>query len=177
MSELIMQCYKKVGLEATVRFLDNLKSLGFSEATKAALSMGVLDVKIPSNKEKILEDAHVRVNQVKKQYDEGIITDGERYSKTISIWTEVSDVLSEELFNLISEVKESQRNPLYLMMDSGARGNKSQIKQLGALRGLMAKPSGAIIESPITSNFREGLTVMEFSIPLTVHVKVLQIQL
>lgn len=164
MSELIMQCYKKVGLEATVRFLDNLKSLGFSEATKAALSMGVLDVKIPSNKEKILLDAHERVSQVKKQYDEGIITDGERYSKTISIWTEVSDILSEELFNLISEVKHSQMNPLYLMMDSGARGNKSQIKQLGALRGLMAKPSGAIIESPITSNFREGLTVMEFSI-------------
>jgi DNA-directed RNA polymerase subunit beta' len=164
MSELIMQCYKKVGLEATVRFLYNLKSLGFSEATKAALSMGVLDVKIPSNKDKILEDAHERVNQVKKQYDEGIITDGERYSKTISIWTDVSDVLSEELFKLISEVKQSQMNPLYLMMDSGARGNKSQIKQLGALRGLMAKPSGAIIESPITSNFREGLTVMEFSI-------------
>jgi DNA-directed RNA polymerase subunit beta' len=164
MSELIMQCYKKVGLEATVRFLDNLKSLGFSEATKAALSMGVLDVKIPPNKGKILQDAHERVSQVKKQYDEGIITDGERYSKTISIWTEVSDILSEQLFKLISEVKHSQMNPLYLMMDSGARGNKSQIKQLGALRGLMAKPSGAIIESPITSNFREGLTVMEFSI-------------
>jgi DNA-directed RNA polymerase subunit beta' len=163
-SELILQCYKKVGLEATVRFLDNLKSLGFSEATKAALSMGVKDVKIPPQKEAILKDAHERVSQVKKQYDDGIITDGERYSKTISIWTEVSDILSEDLFKLISEVSESQMNPLYLMMDSGARGNKSQIKQLGALRGLMARPSGAIIESPITSNFREGLTVLEFSI-------------
>lgn len=164
MGELVMQCYKKVGLEATVRFLDNLKTLGFSEATKAALSMGVCDVRIPANKQKILKEAHERVAQVRKQYEEGIITEGERQSKTIAIWTEVSDALSEELFNLISEVKESKKNPLYLMMDSGARGNKSQIKQLGALRGLMAKPSGAIIESPITSNFREGLTVLEYSI-------------
>lgn len=162
--ELVMQCYKKVGLEATVRFLDNLKTIGFSEATKASLSMGVADVKIPANKQKIIEDAHKRVEQVKKQYEDGIITDGERSSKTISIWTEVSDTLSEALYKLISEVKEGTMNPLYMMMDSGARGNKSQLKQLGALRGLMAKPSGAIIESPITSNFREGLTVLEFSI-------------
>ncbi|MCE5318108.1 MAG: DNA-directed RNA polymerase subunit beta' [Parachlamydia sp.] len=164
MGELIMQCYKKVGLEATVRFLDNLKSLGFIEATKAALSMGVQDVKVPANKQAIIDEAHERVSQVRKQYEDGIITDGERYSKTISVWTEVSEALSEELFKLISQVEESSMNPLYLMMDSGARGNKSQIKQLGALRGLMAKPSGAIIESPITSNFREGLTVLEFSI-------------
>jgi len=164
MGELIMQCYKKVGLEATVRFLDNLKSLGFTEATKAALSMGVCDVRIPANKQKILNEAHERVAQVKKQYEEGIITEGERKSRTISIWTEVSDILSEQLFNLIGEVKEGKKNPLFLMIDSGARGNKSQIKQLGALRGLMAKPSGEIIESPITSNFREGLTVLEYSI-------------
>jgi DNA-directed RNA polymerase subunit beta' len=164
MGELIMECYKKAGLEATVRFLDNLKSLGFSEATKAALSMGVCDVRIPENKQKILEEAHERVAVVKKQYEDGIITDGERQSKTISIWTEVSDQVSEELFKLIGEVNESRMNPLYVMMDSGARGNKSQIRQLGALRGLMAKPSGAIIESPITSNFREGLTVLEYSI-------------
>lgn len=164
MSELVMDCYKKVGLEATVRFLDNLKSLGFSEATKAALSMGVCDVRIPEIKGKILEEAHERVAQVKKQYEEGIITDGERQSKTISIWTEVSEQVSEELFKLVGEVKDSKRNPLYMMLDSGARGNKSQIRQLGALRGLMAKPSGAIIESPITSNFREGLTVLEYSI-------------
>lgn len=164
MGELVMQCYKKVGLEATVRFLDNLKSLGFAEATKSALSMGVCDVKIPVIKQKILKDAHERVALVKKQYEDGIITEGERKSKTIGIWTEVSDVLSEELFKLISEVKDSAMNPLYLMMDSGARGNKSQLRQLGALRGLMAKPSGDIIESPITSNFREGLSVIEFSI-------------
>lgn len=164
MGELVMQCYKKAGLEATVRFLDNLKTLGFTEATKASLSMGVCDVRIPPGKQRILDEAHERVAQVKKQYEDGIITEGERKSKTISIWTEVSDTLSEQLFQLISEVKEGKKNPLYLMMDSGARGNKSQIKQLGALRGLMAKPSGEIIESPITSNFREGLTVLEFSI-------------
>jgi DNA-directed RNA polymerase subunit beta' len=164
MGELLMQCYKKVGLEATVKFLDNLKNLGFSEATRAAVSMGVCDVCIPPLKEKILTDAHEKVAQVKRQYEEGIITDGERQSKTISIWTEVSEVLSEELFQMICQTKEGKMNPLYVMLDSGARGNKSQIKQLGALRGLMAKPSGAIIESPITSNFREGLTVLEFSI-------------
>lgn len=164
MGELIMQCYKKVGLERTVRFLDDLKNLGFAEATRAALSMGVRDVFVPVNKEKILAEAHKRVAQVKKQYEDGIITDGERQSKTISIWTEASERLSEELFELISQPKEGRLNPLFLMMDSGARGNKSQIRQLGALRGLMAKPSGAIIESPITSNFREGLTVLEYSI-------------
>lgn len=164
MSELVMLCYKKVGLEATVRFLDNLKSLGFSEATKAALSMGVCDVKIPQTKRRILDEAHEKVALVRKQYEDGIITDGERQSKTISIWTEVSDLVSEALFDLISEVKDSKMNPLYVMIDSGARGNKSQLRQLGALRGLMAKPSGEIIESPITSNFREGLNVLEFSI-------------
>ncbi len=164
MGELIMLCYKKAGLETTVRFLDNLKSLGFSEATKSALSMGVCDVKVPPNKQKILQDAHNRVALVRKQYEDGIITEGERRSKTISIWTEVTDVLSEELFKLISAIDDSSMNPLYLMMDSGARGNKSQIRQLCAMRGLMAKPSGDIIEYPITSNFRQGLSVIEFSI-------------
>ncbi len=164
MSELVLETYKKVGLEATVRFLDNIKNLGFSEATRAALSMGICDVKIPKNKEKVIEAAYKRIAVVKKQYEDGIITDGERHSKIISIWTEVSDELSEELFKLIAEVKNFEPNPLYLMMDSGARGNKTQVKQLGALRGLMAKPSGEILESPITSNFREGLSVLEYFI-------------
>lgn len=162
--ELIMRCYKKVGLEATVRFLDNLKDLGFREATKAALSMGIKDVLVPEEKPKMLEDAHVRVEQVQKQYSDGIITDGERHSKIITIWTEVSDKLSGLLFEDLQKVVECRINPLYNMMDSGARGNKSQIRQLGALRGLMAKPSGEIIESPITANFREGLSVMEYFI-------------
>lgn len=163
MGELIMECYKKVGLERTVRFLDNLKALGFAEATRASLSMGVCDVRIPPNKAAYIVDGHKRVAVVKKQNEEGIITDGERHSKTISIWTEISDKLSEELYQLINSSDE-ELNPIDFMMNSGARGNKTQIKQLGALRGLMAKPSGEIIESPITSNFREGLTVLEYFI-------------
>ncbi len=157
LSELILNPIRRVGLEATVSFFDNLKNLGFAEATKAALSMGVKDVRIPEDKAKVLEKAYLRIDVVRKQYEDGIITDGERKSKIISIWTEVTDSLSEELFKLISHPQDNVLNPLYLMMDSGARGNKSQVKQLGALRGLMAKPSGEIIESPITANFREGL--------------------
>ncbi len=163
-SELVMNCYKKVGLEATVRFLDALKDLGFAQATKAAISMGVCDVRIPEIKEAVIKEAHDRVAVVKKQYEDGIITDGERKSKTISIWTEVSDILSDELYQQISKPSEGKFNPLYVMIDSGARGNQSQLRQIGALRGLMAKPTGEIIESPITSNFREGLTVLEYSI-------------
>ncbi len=164
MGELILQCYKKAGLERTVRFLDDVKTLGFSEATRAAISMGVCDVCVPANKNTIIDQSHEKVAVVKKQYEDGIITEGERKSKTISIWTEAQEKLSEELFEKVCEVKDSRLNPIYIMMDSGARGNKSQVRQLGALRGLMAKPSGAIIESPITSNFREGLSVLEFSI-------------
>lgn len=164
MSELVLETYKKVGLEATVKFLDAIKNLGFTEATKAALSMGICDVCVPADKNKVIENAYKKIEVVKKQYEDGIITDGERHSKTISIWTEVSDILSEELFKLIAKTNHEQPNPLYLMMDSGARGNKTQVKQLGALRGLMAKPSGEIIESPITSNFREGLSVLEYFI-------------
>ncbi len=164
LSELVLECYKKIGLEATVRFLDKMKNLGFSEATKAAISMGIWDVKIPAHKPKVLSDAAKRVAIVKKQYEDGIITDGERHSKIISIWTEVSDILSEDLFKLVFDTSSGMLNPLYLMVDSGARGNKSQVKQLGALRGLMTKPTGEIIESPITANFREGLTVMEYFI-------------
>ncbi len=126
--------------------------------------MGIKDIVVPENKEKMLDEAQERADKVKKQYEDGIITDGERKSKTISIWTEVRENLSEQLFELIKEVQDYRLNPLYLMMDSGARANKSQVKQLGALRGLMAKPSGEIIESPITANFREGLSVLEYSI-------------
>ena len=162
--DLVMQCYKKVGLEATVRFLDNLKALGFKEATRSGVSLGVKDVLIPKDKPAILKEAYERCAQVAKLWEDGVITDGERKSKIISIWTEVSEHLSDELQQLISAVHEGELNPLFVMMDSGARGNKTQLRQLGAQRGLMAKPSGEIIESPITSNFREGLTVLEYFI-------------
>ncbi len=161
--QLILDCYKKAGLEKTVRFLDNLKDLGFREATNSAISMGFCDIPIPPSKAEMLENGHKRVAIVRKQYENGIITEGERHSKIISIWTEITDRLSEELFSMLKQPQNCQLNPLFMMLDSGARGNKSQVKQLGALRGLMAKPSGAIIETPITSNFREGLSVLEYS--------------
>ena len=164
MSELILDTYKKVGLEACVHFLDNLKFLGFKHATKSALSMGVTDVVVPESKAELLAETQKRVDEVINQYEDGIITEGERKSKIISIWTEVSEDLAEELFKRISAQTDHELNPIYLMMDSGARGNKTQVRQLGALRGLMAKPSGEIIESPITANFREGLSVLEFFI-------------
>ena len=164
MSELVLSTYKTVGLEACVRFLDSLKYLGFTHATKSSLSMGVKDIAIPEDKQKIIQDTQKKVAVVIKQYEDGVITEGERHSKIISIWTDVSEILADKLFNIISKPKGAELNPLYLMMDSGARGNKSQIKQLGSLRGLMAKPSGEIIESPITANFREGLSVLEFFI-------------
>lgn len=164
MGELILECYKKVGLEKTVCFLDDLKDLGFKEATKSALSMGICDVIIPEQKQAILNEAYKRVAKIRKQYEEGIITEGEKHSKIISVWTEVSDELSEQLFLLLQKPINYKINPLTLMMDSGARGNRSQVKQLGAMRGLMAKPSGEILESPVVSNFREGLTVLEYSI-------------
>ncbi|MCI5051874.1 MAG: DNA-directed RNA polymerase subunit beta' [Simkaniaceae bacterium] len=165
LSELVATISKRVGLEHTVRFLDELKNLGFSQSTKAALSMGVCDVRIPEHKQKLLNEAHDKVETVVKQYEDGIITDGERKSKIISIWTDATEDVSEELFELIKSPGENRElNPLFLMMDSGARGNRSQVKQLGALRGLMAKPSGEIIESPITSNFRDGLNVIEYFI-------------
>jgi DNA-directed RNA polymerase subunit beta' len=164
LSELVMECYKKVGLEATVRFLDDLKNLGFWIATKSAISMGIQDVKIPSQKKKMLEQSQKEVEVVKKQYSDGVITNGERHSKTIGIWTEVTDKLSELTYLAIAEVNNFRHNPLFMFIDSGARGNKSQLKQLGALRGLMAKSSGDIIDSPIRSNFREGLNVLEYFI-------------
>jgi len=162
--ELVLACYKKVGLEATVEFLDKLKELGFSASTKAGPSMGVRDLSPLPNKGEVIEDAHRRVAEVRKQYEDGIITSGERHSKIIAIWTEVRVALSDELFELIQEVKGTTLNSVFIIVDSGARGNKSQISQLGALRGLMAKPSGDIIESPIISSFREGLTVLEYFI-------------
>ena len=164
MSELVVETYKQVGLEESVRFLDNLKYIGFAHATKAALSMGVKDVYIPKSKQQILDDTQDKVAVVIKQYEDGVITEGERRSKRISLWTSASEVLADQLVEGISKPEDERLNSLYLMMDSGARGNKSQVKQLGALRGLMAKPSGEIIEFPITSNFREGLSVLEYFI-------------
>ena len=164
LGELVLEIYKKVGMERTVRFLDDIKQVGFAQATKSGLSMGIADVIIPKVKLEMIEETKDKVAHVTQQYEDGIITDGERKSKVISIWTEVTEVLSDMVYDLVIKPRLGEPNPLYMMIDSGARGNKSQLRQLGALRGLMAKPSGEIIESPITSNFREGLSVLEYFI-------------
>lgn len=162
---LVHTIYKESGLEVTVKFLDDLKALGFQQATKSSLSMGIKDVNIPESKEKKIEEANQRVNQVIKQYEDGIITEGERKAKIITIWTEVTEELSDELYVGVQKPKPGHKlNPIFAMINSGARGNKTQLRQLGAIRGLMAKPSGEIIESPITSNFRGGLSVLEYFI-------------
>ncbi len=164
LGELVLETYKKVGLERTVRFLDDIKQLGFDQATKSGLSMGIADVIIPEVKTALIEETKAKVGQVVQQYEDGIITEGERKSKIISIWTDITEHLSDMVYDLVMKPRSGEPNPLYMMIDSGARGNKSQLRQLGALRGLMAKPSGEIIESPITSNFREGLSVLEYFI-------------
>ncbi len=165
LGELVLEIYKTVGLEKTVQFLDNLKDIGFEQATKSGISMGVADVIIPESKKKLIDEANKKAALVLKQYEDGVITEGERKSKIISIWTEVTEILSDTLYdNIMKPSAGKDLNPLFLMIDSGARGNKSQLRQLGALRGLMAKPSGEIIENPITSNFREGLSVLEYFI-------------
>lgn len=164
MGELVLECYKKAGLKRTVRFLDDLKNLGFTEATRSAISMGVTDILIPENKEQIIKEAHARVLQVRDQYEAGVITNGERRSKVISIWTQVAEDVSCEVSDLIAKIVDHKRNPLFMMIESGARGSKSQVRQLCAMRGLMAKPSGEILETPIVANFREGLSVLEYFI-------------
>ncbi|HEX5790476.1 MAG TPA: DNA-directed RNA polymerase subunit beta', partial [Luteolibacter sp.] len=163
--EIIWRCYQVAGKKATVETLDNLKSLGFKEATRSGTSIGIVDMVIPEKKKEIIANAYAEVDKVTKQYRNGVITDGERYQKVIDIWTGATDQIANELYRMIEHNEgKAKASPLFMMVDSGARGNKSQIKQLGGMRGLMAKPSGEIIERPIISNFREGLSVLEYFI-------------
>lgn len=164
-SNIIWRCFQVSGHEETVAALDRLKSLGFREATRSGCSIGISDMVIPEAKAKGLEKAYEDIEEVEKQYRRGIITQGERYQKIIDIWTMVTDQVADEVFRTIEYNNgEKQANPLFVMVTSGARGNRTQIKQLAGMRGLMAKPSGDIIERPITSNFREGLSVLEYFI-------------
>jgi DNA-directed RNA polymerase subunit beta' len=158
-SKLITDCYKIKGHEATVKLLDKLKRVGFEEATLAGLSIAIDDLNIPSEKKKFIEKTREEVAKVEGQYKKGIITDGERYNKIIDLWTHTTEAVSD----LILEELDSF-NPIFMMADSGARGSKQQIRQLAGMRGLMAKPSGEIIEIPIVANFREGLTVLDYFI-------------
>src|SRR5947207_2236392 len=165
LSDIIWRCYQVAGQEGTVETLDKLKELGFREATKAGVSIGISDMIIPKEKQIELDNAYKQIKTVEQQYRKGIITDGVRYNKIIDIWTHAGDEISNVMFRTLEHNDgRKELNPVYLMVDSGARGNRQQVRQLAGMRGLMAKPSGEIIERPITSNFREGLTVLEYFI-------------
>ncbi len=159
LSNLISRAYRICGHERTVQLLDDLKRLGFEWATRAGISIAVMDLVVPPNKGKIIGKAHKEVEQVEGQYRRGLITDGERYNKIIDIWMRTTEDISTHVMENFEPM-----NPLFMMTDSGARGSEQQVRQLSGMRGLMAKPSGDIIESPITANFREGLTVHEYFI-------------
>lgn len=165
LSDIIWRCYKAVGQARTVETLDKLKELGFREATRAGASIGINDMIIPKEKAVLVEGAQKQIAEVQKQYRRGIITDGERKNKVQDIWTHTGEELANALFRTL-EHNDGRReaNPVFMMVDSGARGNRTQVKQLAGMRGLMAKPSGEIIERPILSNFREGLSVLEYFI-------------
>jgi DNA-directed RNA polymerase subunit beta' len=163
--QLVNYCYLRFGLETTVRMLDGVKQLGFQYATRAGLSIGIDDMVIPEGKKTLVKEAEKQVVNVQQQYLDGAITNGERYNKVIEIWSGITERVADEMFGAMQEQdKAGNINPIYVMADSGARGSKQQIRQLSGMRGLMAKPSGEIIETPITANFREGLTVLQYFI-------------
>src|SRR6202522_992973 len=163
--QLVNYCNQNLGLEVTVQMLDRIKSLGFNYATKSGLSVGLDDMVIPDSKYTTVDAADKKVIEVQKQYMDGAITNGERSNKVIQMWSAVTDQVADEMFgNMKRADDEGAMNPIYIMADSGARGSKQQIRQLSGMRGLMAKPSGEVIETPITANFREALTVLEYFI-------------
>ncbi|MFP6905404.1 MAG: DNA-directed RNA polymerase subunit beta', partial [Verrucomicrobiota bacterium] len=165
LGELITQCYEIAGHDETVAVLDRLKELGFEHATRSGISIGIIDMIIPPEKDAEVAKARKDISKVEGQHRKGVITDGERYNKIIDIWTHATEEISKVMFSTM-EHNNNQRhlNPIYVMVDSGARGSKQQIRQLAGMRGLMAKPSGEIIERPILANFREGLSVLEYFI-------------
>jgi DNA-directed RNA polymerase subunit beta' len=163
--QLVNYAYLRFGLETTVRMLDGIKQLGFTYATRAGLSIGIDDMVIPDDKYTLVKDAEKQVINVQQQYLDGAITNGERYNKVIEIWSGITEKVADEMFDVLKQQdKAGAINPIYVMADSGARGSKQQIRQLSGMRGLMAKPSGEIIETPITANFREGLNVLQYFI-------------
>ncbi len=174
LASLIDQCYRFSGNKKTVILADQLKDLGYRHATQAGISISIDDMVIPAKKAEILEKANREVLEIENQYKEGLITDGERYNKVVDIWAQVTENIGfeilEELGNVVITDPSGKKkrvpsfNPIFMMADSGARGSAQQIRQLAGMRGLMAKPSGEIIETPITANFREGLTVLQYFI-------------
>jgi DNA-directed RNA polymerase subunit beta' len=175
LGNLIDLVYRRAGNKATVIFADRLKDIGFEFATRAGISISIKDMTIPPQKAQLLQGAQNEVAEIQKQYNNGVITDGERYNKVVDIWAEVQDQIGSAVIKGLStevygkdekgvEISGPSFNPIFIMADSGARGSDQQIRQLAGLRGLMAKPSGEIIETPITANFREGLTVLQYFI-------------
>jgi DNA-directed RNA polymerase subunit beta' len=158
-SEIISECYTKFGHAATIQMLDNIKDLGFEYATLGGVSIAVEDLEIPPQKKECIREANEELVKVEDQYKKGIITERERHNKIIDIWTRTTDRVADFVFKNMDKF-----NPIFMMADSGARGSRLQVRQLAGMRGLMAKPSGEIIETPITSNFREGLSVLEYFI-------------
>ncbi|NIS75923.1 MAG: DNA-directed RNA polymerase subunit beta' [Deltaproteobacteria bacterium] len=174
LGDLIDYAFRHCGQKATVILSDRLKKLGFQYATYSGMSISVDDLKIPSNKQKMIERATRMVESVIREYTEGLITDGERYNKVVDIWSGVAEEVAAEMMKEMAtetvkdrsgkDVKIQSFNPIYMMAESGARGSDKQMRQLAGMRGLMAKPTGEIIETPITSNFREGLSVLQYFI-------------
>jgi DNA-directed RNA polymerase subunit beta' len=175
LADLIDACYRQGGQKRTVLLADKLRTLGYTHATMAGISICIDDMKIPDAKHRELSAATKEVSEIEEQYTEGLITDGERYNKVVDIWAQVAERIAKEMMDEIgSEIvtnddtgeqkKTPSFNPIFIMADSGARGSTQQIKQLAGMRGLMAKPSGEIIETPITTNFREGLSVLQYFI-------------
>jgi DNA-directed RNA polymerase subunit beta' len=166
LSRVISDCFEFAGSANTVDLLDEIKNLGFRYATLAGLSFGVTDLRIPARKAEIIEETEKRVGKIRKNYNDGVLTEGERYNQVIDAWTNARVAVTNEMMRgFKDDTKEDGSpylNPIYLMSDSGARGSVDQIQQLAGMRALMAKPSGEIIETPIKSNFREGLTVLEY---------------
>jgi DNA-directed RNA polymerase subunit beta' len=170
LSELVLQAYRRAGLAETVGFLDRLKEFGFRFATMGGVSIGIEDLEIPTEKAELLSEADARVKRFQRAYNTGQITFGERYNKVIDAWTHANNDVAEAMVNHMRQSR-GGFNPVFMMFDSGSRGSRDQIRQLAGMRGLMAKPQkkltggiGEIIESPIKSNFREGLTVLEYFI-------------
>ncbi len=171
---LINECYRRAGIKATVILSDRLKDMGYRYATISGLSISINDMTIPSQKSKIIEKADKEVKRIDDQYKGGLITDGEKYNKVVDIWAQSTEQIATEMMKEMGieeregpdgkKTKTESFNSIYMMSDSGSRGSKDQMRQLAGMRGLMAKPSGEIIETPITSNFREGLTVLQYFI-------------
>ena len=160
---LVDYVQKYGGIAVTASFLDNLKNLGFKHATAAGVSISVDDVIVPSEKPELIAASKTKVKEIQKQYEAGLLTEQERYNKIIDVWTDVNNTLAGDMMQLIQSDKDGF-NSIYMMADSGARGSAAQIRQLAGMRGLMAKPDGSIIETPIISNFKEGLNVLEYFI-------------